>query len=75
MIDMLVGDEDGVDVRRIDGRRRQPGANLARAQAAIDEQAAGGGLDQGAISGAARAEDGHSEHEAINAPDRWTQGK
>jgi hypothetical protein len=68
VIAMLVCDEDGVDGRGVDGRRREPGANLARAEAAIDEKAAGGSLDQGAISGAARAEDGHSEHDEINAP-------
>jgi len=55
---VLVGDKDGVDAGGIDGGLGEPGANLARAETAIDEKAAGMGLDQGAISRATRAEDG-----------------
>ncbi len=73
VIDVLMGNEDGVDGRGLDAGGLQPRANLARAQTAIDEQTAGGSLDQGAISGAARAEDGHSEHDEINAPGDGTR--
>ncbi len=67
VIDVLVGDEDGVDGCGIDASGYKAGAHLAGAEAAIDEETALGGLDEGAVAGAAGAEDGHSEHEAINA--------
>jgi len=65
---MLVGDEDGIDGGGIDGSGIEPGADLAGAEAAIDQEAAGRALDEGAIACATRAEDGHSEHEEMNAP-------
>ena len=68
MVAVLVRDEDGVDGRGVDGCGGEPAANLPRTEAAIDEKAAGRGLDKGAVSRAARAEDGHSEHEEMNAP-------
>jgi hypothetical protein len=40
VIDVLVGDKDGVDAGGIDGGIGKPGANLARAEAAIDKKAA-----------------------------------
>lgn len=68
VIDVFMGNKDGVDGRGFYRSSRKAGANLAGTEPAINQQAAGGGLDESAISGAARAEDGHSEHMQINGP-------
>ena len=71
MIDMLMRDQDGVDGGGIDAGLAKAGADLPGAQAAIDQETALRGLDQGAVSGAPGAEDGHSQHPFINAPKGW----
>jgi len=64
VINVLVGDENGADGAGINGSRCQPRANLACAEPAVDKESGRGGLDERTISGASRAEDGHSQHEA-----------
>ena len=62
VIAMLMRQEHAIELRRRDPAEREPHHQLARAQAAIDEQPAMIGHDQRAVSGAATAEHREAEH-------------
>src|SRR6266850_1419501 len=62
MVAVLVGQENAVEFVRGKPAEREPEEELARAQAAIDEQPAMIGRDQRAIARASAAEHGQTEH-------------
>jgi hypothetical protein len=62
MIAMFVREEHTVELRGRNAAKCEPVHDLARAQAAIDEEPAMFGSDERAISRTAAAEHGESEH-------------
>ena len=62
VISVLMSQKHAIELRRRHSAEREPHHELARAQAAIDEQPAMVGHDQRAISGAATAEHREAEH-------------
>ena len=62
MIAMLMGEENAVEFVRRDPAEGEPEDELARAQTAVDEQPAMIGREQRAVSSAATAEHGQTEH-------------
>ena len=67
VIAMLVGEEDAIELARRDSALFEAKDELARAQAAIDQEPAMIGRDERAISGAAAAEHGQCEHASISS--------
>ncbi|MGC3989634.1 MAG: hypothetical protein QM796_08155 [Chthoniobacteraceae bacterium] len=68
VVAVLVGDEDAVELRKLDAHLREAQRNLPGAQPTIDEHTAFFGLDQGAIPRTSAGEGGETEHGAIHAP-------
>ena len=62
MIAVFVCKQDAIELPGSDAAERQTDHELARAQSAIDQDAAMIGRDERAVSGAAAAEHGQSEH-------------
>ena len=67
VIAMFVGEEDAVELRGSDSALFEPHDDLACAQPAIDQEPAMIGRDERAISRAAAAEHGQSEHRWISS--------
>ena len=67
MIAVLVGEEHAVELGRSQTALLEPDDDLAGAESAIDQNPAMIGCDEGAVSRAAAAEHGQSEHARLVA--------
>jgi hypothetical protein len=67
VIAMLVGEKDTIELRRSDSALLEPDHDLPRAQSPIDQNPAMIGRDERAISRAAAAEHGQTEHDSITS--------
>ena len=67
---MLVGEENTIELCRSDSALLEPDHDLPRAQSPIDQNSAMIGRDERAISGAAAAEHGQTEHSSISSGHR-----
>ena len=67
MIAVFVGEQHAIELRRSDSALREAEKNLARAQAAVDEEPAMIGRDERAISRAPAPEHRQTEHDRLVA--------